>query len=179
MALLEILSEGDKTVDTPLSVAGGKGLFLKELEQALLRGEAHLAVHSVKDVTVTLPGRPRPRRGMPARRPADAFVSNRFDALGDLHDGAVIGTCSLRRQCQIRGALPALRLANLRGNVPTRLDKLDRGEFDGIVLAAAGLKRLGLNTASPSISPLKSACRRSGRAQSESSAGWKMPPRSS
>ena len=144
VALLEILSEGDKTVDTPLSVVGGKGLFLKELEQALLRGEAHLAVHSVKDVTVTLPDGLGLAAICAREDPRDAFVSNRFDALGDLHDGAVIGTCSLRRQCQIRARFPRLRLANLRGNVPTRLDKLDRGEFDGIVLAAAGLKRLGL-----------------------------------
>lgn len=144
VVLLEMLSEGDKTLDAPLSVAGGKGLFLKELEQALLRGEADLAVHSMKDVTVTLPD----GLGIAAicRRedPRDALVSNRFDALAQLPRGAVVGTCSLRRQCQLRARFPHLRFANLRGNINTRLDKLDRGEFDGIVLAAAGLKRLQL-----------------------------------
>ena len=144
VVLLEMVSEGDKTLDAPLSVAGGKGLFLKELEQGLLRGEADVAVHSMKDVTVTLPD----GLGIAAicRRedPRDVLVSNRFDAIEQLPPGAVVGTCSLRRQCQLRARFPHLQLANLRGNVNTRLDKLDRGEFDGIVLAAAGLKRLQL-----------------------------------
>ena len=144
VVLLEMVSEGDKTLDAPLSVAGGKGLFLKELEQGLLRGEADVAVHSMKDVTVTLPD----GLGIAAidkrEDPRDVLVSNRFDAIEKLPRGAVVGTCSLRRQCQLRARFPHLQLANLRGNVNTRLDKLDRGEFDGIVLAAAGLKRLQL-----------------------------------
>ena len=144
VVLLEMVSEGDKTLDAPLSVAGGKGLFLKELEQGLLRGEADVAVHSMKDVTVTLPD----GLGIAAidkrEDPRDVLVSNRFDAIEQLPRGAVVGTCSLRRQCQLRTRFPHLQLANLRGNVNTRLDKLDRGEFDGIVLAAAGLKRLQL-----------------------------------
>ena len=144
VVLLEMVSEGDKTLDAPLSVAGGKGLFLKELEQGLLRGEADVAVHSMKDVTVTLPD----GLGIAAidkrEDPRDVLVSNRFDAIEQLPRGAVVGTCSLRRQCQLRARFPHLQLANLRGNVNTRLDKLDRGEFDGIVLAAAGLKRLQL-----------------------------------
>ena len=144
VVLLEMVSEGDKTLDAPLSVAGGKGLFLKELEQGLLRGEADVAVHSMKDVTVTLPD----GLGIAAidkrEDPRDVLVSNRFDAIEQLPPGAVVGTCSLRRQCQLRARFPHLQLANLRGNVNTRLDKLDRGEFDGIVLAAAGLKRLQL-----------------------------------
>ena len=144
VVLLEMVSEGDKTIDAPLSVAGGKGLFLKELEQGLLRGEADVAVHSMKDVTVTLPD----GLGIAAidkrEDPRDVLVSNRFGAIEKLPRGAVVGTCSLRRQCQLRARFPHLQLANLRGNVNTRLDKLDRGEFDGIVLAAAGLKRLQL-----------------------------------
>ena len=144
VVLLEMVSEGDKTLDAPLSVAGGKGLFLKELEQGLLRGAADVAVHSMKDVTVTLPD----GLGIAAidkrEDPRDVLVSNRFDAIEQLPPGAVVGTCSLRRQCQLRARFPHLQLANLRGNVNTRLDKLDRGEFDGIVLAAAGLKRLQL-----------------------------------
>ena len=144
VALLEILSAGDKTLDVPLSRVGGKGLFLKELEQALLRGEADLAVHSIKDMTTALPDGLGIAAICPRDDPRDAFVSNRVDAIARLPRGAVVGTCSLRRQCQLRARFPNLRFANLRGNVPTRLDKLDRGEFDAIVLAAAGLKRLQL-----------------------------------
>ena len=144
VVLVELVSEGDKIPDVPLSVAGGKGLFLKELEQALLRDEADLAVHSMKDVTATLPdglGIAAICRRADAR---DVLVSNRFDDPLRLPQGALLGTCSLRRQCQLRARFPQLRLANLRGNVNTRLDKLDRGEFDGIILAAAGLERLQL-----------------------------------
>ena len=142
--LLEIVSEGDRTLDVPLAEAGGKGLFLKELEQALLGGQADLAVHSIKDMTVTLPDGLALAAVCQRDDPRDAFVSNRFDAIARLPRGAVVGTCSLRRQCQLRARFPHLRFANLRGNVNTRLEKLDRGEFDGIVLAVAGLKRLQL-----------------------------------
>ncbi len=142
--LLEIVSEGDRTLDVPLAEAGGKGLFLKELEQALLGGQADLAVHSIKDMTVTLPDGLGLAAVCQRDDPRDAFVSNRFDAIAQLPRGAVVGTCSLRRQCQLRARFPHLRFANLRGNVNTRLEKLDRGEFDGIVLAVAGLKRLQL-----------------------------------
>ncbi|MGI9311779.1 MAG: hydroxymethylbilane synthase [bacterium] len=144
VGLLEIVSAGDKTLDAPLSHSGGKGLFLKELEQALLRGDADLAVHSMKDVTVELPDGLVIGAICARDDPRDAFVSNHFAALSQLPRGARVGTCSLRRQCQIRARFPHLRLVNLRGNINTRLAKLDRGEFDGIVLAAAGLARLGL-----------------------------------
>lgn len=144
VVLVEIVSTGDKTLDVPLSQVGGKGLFLKELEQALLHKEIDLAVHSMKDMTVSLP----PGLGIavicPREDPRDVFVSNRFEAIDQLPEGAVVGTCSLRRQCQVRARFPYLQLANLRGNVNTRLGKLDQGDFDGIVLAAAGLKRLQL-----------------------------------
>jgi hydroxymethylbilane synthase len=143
--LVGIVSEGDKTLDIPLSQVGGKGLFLKELEMALLEGEIDLAVHSMKDVTVNLPkGLHIPV--MCARDdPRDAFVSNLFDSFGEMPKGSVVGTCSLRRQCQIRALYPHLKLKNLRGNVNTRLAKLDDGEYDAIILAAAGLKRLELD----------------------------------
>ena len=144
VVLLELVSEGDKILDAPLAVAGGKGLFLKELEQALLRGEADLAVHSMKDVTVTLPDGLDIAAICQRQDPRDAFVSQRVDSMAQLPADAAVGTCSLRRQCQLRARFPHLRFVNLRGNVNTRLDKLDRGEFDGIVLAAAGLKRLRL-----------------------------------
>lgn len=144
VGLLELISEGDKTLDTPLAARGGKGLFLKELEQALLRGTADLAVHSMKDVPITLPDGLQIAAISWREDPRDVLVSNRFDALERLPRGAVLGTCSLRRQCQIRAQFPHLQLVNLRGNVTTRLAKLDRGELDAIVLAAAGLKRLQL-----------------------------------
>lgn len=140
--LVEITTEGDKTLDVPLAAVGGKGLFLKELEQALLDGSVDLAVHSMKDVTVTLPAGLHIPVICPREDPRDAFVSNRFGSLDEMVDGARLGTCSLRRQCQLRAAFPRLELVNLRGNVNTRLAKLDQGEYDGIILAAAGLKRL-------------------------------------
>lgn len=148
VVLLALVSEGDTILDAPLSIAGGKGLFLKELEQALLRGEADLAVHSMKDVTAALPDGLDIAAICRREDARDVFVSNRFDSLEQLMEqlprGAVVGTGSLRRQCQLRARFPHLRLANLRGNVNTRLNKLDRDEFDGIVLAAAGLMRLQL-----------------------------------
>lgn len=140
--LVEIVSEGDKTLDIPLSQAGGKGLFLKELEIALLAGEIDLAVHSMKDVTVAFPKGLHIPVYCSREDPRDALVSNYFNSLDQLPEGAVVGTCSLRRQCQIKAKYPHLELKNLRGNVNTRLEKLDCGQYDAIVLAVAGLKRL-------------------------------------
>ncbi len=142
--LVEIVSEGDRTLDIPLAQVGGKGLFLKELEMAILANEIDLAVHSMKDVTVSLPDGLEITSVMAREDPRDVFVSNKFDSLGDLPTGSRVGTCSLRRQCQILSLYPQLELTNLRGNVNTRLSKLDEGQFAGIILAAAGLKRLGM-----------------------------------
>jgi hydroxymethylbilane synthase len=141
--LVTMTTEGDKLLDAPLAKVGGKGLFIKELEHALLERRADIAVHSLKDVTVHLPeGLHIPVIGE-REDPRDAFVSNRFDSLGALPAGARVGTSSLRRQCQLRAGYPRLDIVNLRGNVNSRLAKLDSGEFDAIILACAGLKRLG------------------------------------
>lgn len=141
--LVTMTTEGDKILDTPLAKIGGKGLFIKELEQALLDGRADIAVHSLKDVTVTLPdGLHIPVIGE-REDPRDAFVSNHHASLAQLPRGARVGTSSLRRQCQLRAAYPDLDVITLRGNVNSRLQKLDRGDFDAILLATAGLKRLG------------------------------------
>jgi hydroxymethylbilane synthase len=141
--LVTMTTEGDKILDAPLAKVGGKGLFIKELEQALFDGRADIAVHSLKDVTVTLPaGLHIPVIGE-REDPRDAFVSNRYDTLDQLPAGARVGTSSLRRQCQLRALFPQLEVVTLRGNVNSRLAKLDGGEFDAILLAAAGLKRLG------------------------------------
>lgn len=142
--LVEIISAGDKTLDIPLSQVGGKGLFLKELEIALLEGEVDLAVHSMKDVTVELPDGLHIPVVCARDDPRDSMVSNHFESLDALDDGAVVGTCSLRRQCQLRSQYPKLQFENLRGNVNTRLAKLDAGDFTAIILAVAGLKRLKL-----------------------------------
>lgn len=142
--LVSMTTEGDRILDTPLATVGGKGLFLKELEQALLDGRADIAVHSLKDVTVTLPtGLHIPVIGE-REDPRDAFVSNSFASLADLPAGARVGTSSLRRTCQLRALYPHIEVVNLRGNVNSRLAKLDAGQFDAIVLACAGLKRLGM-----------------------------------
>lgn len=142
--LLKFTTRGDKILDTPLAKIGGKGLFVKELEQALLAGEADIAVHSMKDVPMAFPAGLMLGVICPRETPFDALVSNRFAAFADLPQGAVVGTSSLRRQCQLRRLRPDLDIRDLRGNVGTRLSKLDAGEYDAIVLAAAGLKRLGL-----------------------------------
>ena len=143
--LRKIETGGDKHIDAPLADIGGKGLFLKELEAALLSGEADLAVHSVKDMTAQSPDG-LTLAAICARADArDAFVSNRVDALHRLPPDFVVGTCSLRRQCQLRARFANVRVVNLRGNVPTRLAKLDNGELDGVVLAVAGLERLNLH----------------------------------
>jgi len=143
--LIKMSTRGDKILDTPLAKVGGKGLFVKELEQGMLAGEADLAVHSMKDVPVAFPeGLHLP---VVCRRedPRDAFVSNRFETLADLPTGARVGTSSLRRECQLRENRPDLEIRPLRGNVNTRLAKLDANEYDAIILAVAGLKRLGFD----------------------------------
>lgn len=140
--LVEIVSTGDKHLKTPLAKIGGKGLFLKELETALLDGEIDIAVHSMKDVTVKLPDGLHIPVICERDDPRDAFVSNHYLSLAELPKGAKVGTCSLRRKSQIAARYPDLELLDLRGNVNTRLARLDNGDFDAIILAAAGLKRL-------------------------------------
>ncbi len=142
--LLDMTTRGDRILDRTLSKVGGKGLFVKELETALLDGRADLAVHSLKDVPVDL-GPPFALAAIMSREdPFDALVSNDYARLEDLPDGAVVGTSSLRREAQVRERFPRLRVRPLRGNLDTRLAKLDRGEYAAIILAAAGLRRLGL-----------------------------------
>ncbi len=148
MAIIEIIgmtTRGDQILDQPLAQIGGKGLFIKELEVALEEGRADLAVHSMKDVPMTLPD------GFSAiivglrEDVQDAFVSNRFGSIDELPQGATVGTSSLRRESQLRHRRPDLKIEALRGNVNTRLAKLDAGQYDAIILAAAGLKRLGFH----------------------------------
>lgn len=142
--LLPMVTKGDIILDTPLAKVGGKGLFVKELELAMLEGRADLAVHSMKDVPVDFPQGLGLVTICEREDPRDAFVSNRYNTLDELPQGAIVGTSSLRRQCQISARRPDLVIRSLRGNVGTRLGKLDAGEYDAIILAAAGLKRLGL-----------------------------------
>ena len=142
--VLGMTTRGDQILDRALSKVGGKGLFVKELETALETGAAHLAVHSLKDVPMDMPAGFVLAAIWEREDPRDAFVSNRFAALNELPQGAVVGTSSLRRVMQLWSARPDLRIEPLRGNLDTRLRKLDEGGFDAIVLAAAGLKRLGL-----------------------------------
>lgn len=142
--LVALSTRGDEVLDRSLAAIGGKGLFLKELEEALLRGEADLAVHSLKDVPAELDEPFRLAAILAREDSADAFVSNRWDCLASLPQGARVGTSSLRRQVQLRARRPDLQLLDLRGNVNTRLARLDRGDYDAILLAVAGLSRLGL-----------------------------------
>lgn len=142
--LIKFTTRGDKILDTPLAKIGGKGLFVKELEQALLDNEADIAVHSMKDVPMSFPEGLTLGVICPRENPFDALVSNTFDTLEQLPAGAVVGTSSLRRQCQLKQLRPDLQIRDLRGNVGTRLSKLDAGDYDAIILAAAGLIRLGL-----------------------------------
>jgi hydroxymethylbilane synthase len=142
--ILGMTTEGDRRLDTSLAKIGGKGLFVKELEDALVRGAADIAVHSMKDVPMDLvPGHVIAAIAERAD-PRDAFISKRYAALSELPAGARVGTSSLRRESQLRALRPDLVVQPLRGNVPTRLRKLDEGQYDAILLAAAGLKRLGL-----------------------------------
>jgi len=142
--LVTFVTQGDKILDTSLSKIGGKGLFVKELEQALLDGRADLAVHSMKDVPMDLPEGLELAVICEREDPTDAFVSNQYKKLADLPIGARLGTSSLRRCSQLQHYRPDLRIVDLRGNVGTRLSKLDAGEYDAIILASAGLLRLGL-----------------------------------
>ena len=143
--LLKIVTKGDKILDTPLAKIGGKGLFVKELEQAIYEGQADIAVHSLKDVPMQLPD--GLMLGVYCKRasPTDAFVSNTYNSIDELPQGAVVGTSSLRRQCQIKTYRPDLQIKTLRGNVGTRLGKLDAGEYDAIILATSGLQRIELD----------------------------------
>ena len=142
--LVTFVTQGDKILDTPLAKIGGKGLFVKELEEALLDGRADLAVHSMKDVPMALPEGLTLAVICEREDPLDAFVSNTYNSFAELPHGAKVGTSSLRRKCQILKQRPDLEIIDLRGNVGTRLSKLDAGLYDAIILASAGLKRLGL-----------------------------------
>ncbi|MGQ9454015.1 hydroxymethylbilane synthase [Leclercia sp. TB492] len=144
--LVPMVTRGDVILDTPLAKVGGKGLFVKELELALLEDRADIAVHSMKDVPVDFPEGLGLVTICEREDPRDAFVSNRYDSLDALPQGSIVGTSSLRRQCQLAESRPDLVIRSLRGNVGTRLGKLDNGEYDAIILAVAGLKRLGLES---------------------------------
>jgi len=145
VTLLPMTTRGDQILDRPLSQVGGKGLFLKELEVAMLEGRADIAVHSLKDVPMTLEADFQLAAVMIREEPYDAWVSNYYPNVAALPQGARVGSSSLRRQVQLYALRPDLQLLDLRGNVQTRLHKLDENHFDAIVLAAAGLDRLGLN----------------------------------
>ena len=144
VSLLGMTTRGDRILDRSLSKVGGKGLFIKELEAALLEGRADLAVHSLKDVPVELDDAFDLTCILPRANPRDALVSPRYASLHELPAGAVVGTSSLRREAQLRARFPHLVVKPLRGNLDTRLAKLDRGEYDAIILASVGLQRLGL-----------------------------------
>ncbi|KAF3978206.1 MAG: hydroxymethylbilane synthase [Methylococcales symbiont of Iophon sp. n. MRB-2018] len=142
--LVKMVTKGDKILDAPLAKIGGKGLFVKELEQGMLDGFADIAVHSMKDVPVEFPEGLHLSAILDREDPTDALVSNQYASLQDLPTHAKIGTSSLRRQCQIKEQFPDAEILSLRGNVNTRLAKLDADEYDAIILASAGLKRLGM-----------------------------------
>ena len=142
--LVPMSTKGDRILDTPLAKVGGKGLFIKELEVAMQEGRADIAVHSMKDVPVEFPEGFGLHAICPRENPYDAFVSNTYQTFAELPEGAVVGTSSLRRQAQLRAQRPDLEIKDLRGNVNTRLAKLDAGEYDAIILACAGLLRLDM-----------------------------------
>ncbi len=142
--LLGMTTRGDQILDRPLAKVGGKGLFVKELETALLDGRADIAVHSMKDVPMEMADSFTLACISAREVPLDAFVSNRYENLADMPPGAVVGTSSLRRESQIHARYPFLAVSSLRGNLDTRLRKLDEGQYDAIILAAAGLSRLGM-----------------------------------
>jgi hydroxymethylbilane synthase len=141
--IVAMRTRGDKILDAPLAKIGGKGLFVKELEQGMLEGRADIAVHSMKDVPVDLPYELHLAVILEREDPRDALVSNRYSSLSDLPAGASVGTSSLRRSCQLAERRPDLRIKPLRGNINTRLSKLDAGDYDAVVLATAGLVRMG------------------------------------
>ena len=151
--LLGMTTRGDQILDRPLAKVGGKGLFVKELETALLDGRADIAVHSMKDVPMEMPAEFALAAIGPREVPLDAFVSGKFASLDELPPGAVVGTSSLRRESQLHAHYPYLAVSSLRGNLDTRLRKLDEGQYDAIILAAAGLTRLGLASRIRSVLP--------------------------
>ena len=142
--LIPMVTQGDIILDSPLSKIGGKGLFVKQLEQAILNNEADIAVHSIKDIPAQFPQGLMLAAICQRDEVRDAFVANKYASLNDLPEGAIVGTSSLRRQCQLRSHFPHLIIKDLRGNVGTRLNKLDDGQYDAIILASVGLKRLSL-----------------------------------
>jgi hydroxymethylbilane synthase len=141
--LKKIKTTGDKILDVPLAKVGGKGLFVKEIEEAMLRDEVDLAVHSMKDVPTYLPEGLHIGAVLEREDPRDAFISLKYPSFRELASGASVGTSSLRRSCQLKSIRPDIEIVSLRGNLDTRLRKLDEGQFDAIILAAAGVKRLG------------------------------------
>jgi hydroxymethylbilane synthase len=155
IALEVIRTTGDMIRDRPLAEVGGKGLFTKEIEEALLIGSIDLAVHSAKDMPTVLPAGLAIAAVLPREDPRDVFISRKAKSLPDLAPGATVGTASLRRQALVKGLRPDLAVTSLRGNVETRLRKLDAGEVDATLLALAGLKRLGLAAAATAILPLE------------------------
>lgn len=144
--LVKIVTKGDKILDVPLAKVGGKGLFVKEIEEALLRKDVDLAVHSMKDVPSELPDELHLGIIPPRENPHDAFIANQYASLSELPQGATVGTSSLRRRSQLAALRPDLQIVDLRGNLDTRLRKLDEGQFQAIILAAAGLNRLGMSS---------------------------------
>lgn len=155
VSLVKIKTTGDKILDVPLAKVGGKGLFVKEIEEALLRKEIDLAVHSMKDVPTDLPAGLHLAAICKREDPRDAFITTRSEIknIDDLPKGAVVGTSSLRRSCQLLNRRPDLKIVQLRGNLDTRLRKLDEGQFDAIILASAGIRRLGLEKRISGIIP--------------------------
>ena len=153
--LVPMSTKGDVILDTPLAKIGGKGLFVKELEVAMLEGRADIAVHSMKDLPVEFPDGLELHTICEREDPRDAFVSGKYNNLDEMPEGAVVGTCSLRRRCQVMEQFPHLIIKDLRGNVQTRLRKLDDGEFDAIILAASGLIRLELGDRITSFIPVE------------------------
>lgn len=142
--LIPMVTQGDIILDSPLSKIGGKGLFVKQLEQAILNNEADIAIHSIKDIPAQFPEGLMLATICQRDEVRDAFVANKYTSLNDLPEGAIVGTSSLRRQCQLRSHFPHLIIKDLRGNVGTRLNKLDEEQYDAIILASVGLKRLSL-----------------------------------
>ncbi|MDR1463550.1 MAG: hydroxymethylbilane synthase [Azoarcus sp.] len=157
VSLLGMTTRGDRILDRPLAEVGGKGLFVKELETALLDGRADIAVHSMKDVPMLMDSEFALACVTARETPLDAFVSGRYASLDEMPPGAVVGTSSLRRASQIHARYPFLAVANLRGNLDTRLRKLAEGQFDAIILAAAGLRRLGLEERIRAILPAETS----------------------
>ena len=145
VTLTKIKTQGDKILDVPLAMVGGKGLFVKEIEEAMLRDEIDIAVHSIKDVPMEFPEGLYLSTILEREEPCDAFVSNSYESIDDLPEGSIVGTSSLHRRCQLLSKRPDLEIKDLRGNVNTRLSKLDKGEFDAIILACAGLIRLEMS----------------------------------